>query len=66
VTSAVPLTPAEQETVRNDIAAKMGGAPSVAFKVDPNILGGLIIRVGDKVVDASVAGKMEGLRASLR
>lgn len=66
VTSALPLTPEEQETVKRDIAARMGGATSVAFKVDPSILGGLIVRVGDKVLDGSVAGKLEGLRQALR
>jgi F-type H+-transporting ATPase subunit b len=66
VTSALPLTAAEQETVKKDVAAKLGGAPSVVFKVDPNILGGLVVRVGDKILDGSVAGKLEGLHASLK
>jgi F-type H+-transporting ATPase subunit b len=66
VTSALPLTEAEQNTVKSDIAAKLGGARAVVFKVNPNILGGLIVRVGDKVIDDSVAGKLEGLRASLK
>jgi F-type H+-transporting ATPase subunit b len=66
ITSALPLTAAEQATVKNDIAAKLGGAASVAFKVDPGILGGLVVRVGDKIMDGSVAGKLEGLRASLK
>jgi len=65
VTSALPLTPDEQQAVRNDIVARLGGSPSVVFRVDPGILGGIVIRVGDKVVDASVAGRLEGLRASL-
>jgi F-type H+-transporting ATPase subunit b len=65
VTSALPLTSAEQESVKKDVLAK-SGAESVAFHVDPSILGGLVIRVGDKVLDGSVAGKLEGLRASLR
>jgi F-type H+-transporting ATPase subunit b len=65
VTSALPLTPDEQEIVRRDIVARLGGSPAVVFRVDPNILGGIIIRVGDKVLDASVAGKLESLRASL-
>jgi F-type H+-transporting ATPase subunit b len=65
VTSALPLTSDEQEAVRNDIVARLGGSPSVVFRVDPNILGGIVIRVGDKVIDASVAGRLEGLRASL-
>ncbi len=65
VTSALPLTNAEQEAVKKDVLAK-SGAESVAFHVDPSILGGLVIRLGDKVLDGSVAGKLEGLRASLR
>jgi len=65
VTSALPLTSDEQQAVRNDIVARLGGSPSVVFRVDPGILGGIVIRVGDKVVDASVAGRLEGLRASL-
>jgi F-type H+-transporting ATPase subunit b len=66
VTSALPLTEQEQETVRRDLVSKLGGSPAVVFRVDPNILGGVVIRLGDKVVDASVSGRLEGLRASLR
>lgn len=62
VTSALPLTDAEQSTVKG----QLGGATSVAFKVDPAILGGLVVRVGDKIMDGSVAGKLEGLRTSLK
>lgn len=65
VTSALPLTDAEQETVKKDVLAK-AGAQAVTFRVDPSILGGLVIKVGDKVVDGSVAGKLEGLRENMR
>jgi F-type H+-transporting ATPase subunit b len=65
ITSALPLTAAEQESVRKDILSK-AGAQTVSFRVDPSILGGLVVRVGDKVLDGSVAGKLEGLRQSLR
>jgi F-type H+-transporting ATPase subunit b len=65
VTSALPLTKDEQDTVKKDILAKTG-VHTVAFRVDPSILGGLVIKVGDKVMDGSVAGKLEGLRQSLR
>ena len=64
VTSALPLTADEQATVRSEILSK-SGAEAVTFRVDPSILGGLVVRVGDKVLDGSVAGKLEGLRASL-
>ncbi len=66
VTSALPLTAAEQDTVKRDIAGKLGATASIAFKVDPNILGGLIVRVGDKIIDGSVAGQLEGLRQAVR
>jgi F-type H+-transporting ATPase subunit b len=66
VTSALPLTDEEQAAVRKEIADKLGSAASLSFRVNPNILGGLVVRVGDKVIDGSVAGKLEGLRQTLR
>lgn len=65
VTSALPLSAEEEEAVRRDVLAK-AGAKEISFRVDPSILGGLVIRVGDKVLDSSVAGRLEGLRQSLR
>jgi len=65
VTSALPLSKDEEETVKRDVLAK-AGAKEVTFRVDPAILGGLVIRVGDKVLDSSVAGKLESLRQNLK
>ena len=65
VTSALPLTKDEEATVKKDVLAKVG-AQAVSFRVDPSILGGLVIKVGDKVLDGSVAGKLEGLRSNLK
>ncbi|HEX9333977.1 MAG TPA: F0F1 ATP synthase subunit B [Anaerolineales bacterium] len=65
VTSALPLSQDEEEAVKRDVLAN-AGAKEVTFRVDPSILGGLVVRVGDKVLDSSVAGKLEGLRQSLR
>jgi F-type H+-transporting ATPase subunit b len=65
VTSALPLSQDEEESVKKDVLAN-AGAKDVFFRVDPSILGGLVIRVGDKVLDGSVAGKLEGLRQSLK
>jgi len=64
VTSALPLTRDQQEAVKKDVLASAGAA-AVSFRVDPAILGGLVIKVGDKILDGSVAGKLEGLRANL-
>jgi F-type H+-transporting ATPase subunit b len=66
VTSALPLTPEEKETVKQDILAKIGAQATIAFRVDPAILGGLVVRVGDKVLDGSVAGQLDTMRQNLR
>jgi F-type H+-transporting ATPase subunit b len=66
VVSALPLTPEEQEAIRKDVLGKLGSGAQVQFRVDPAILGGLVIRVGDRVIDGSVSGRLEGLRQSLR
>jgi F-type H+-transporting ATPase subunit b len=65
VTSALPLTADEQELVKKDILAKAGGPATVVFRVDPSILGGLVVRLGDKILDGSVSGQLETLRQSL-
>ena len=63
VTSALPLSATEQTSITSDLTGR--GASEVEFKVDPKILGGLLVRVGDRVVDASVSGRMEAMRSSL-
>lgn len=60
VTSALPLDDKEQASVKKSLNVE-----EVIFKVDPNILGGLVIRVGDQVVDDSVSSQMGELRESL-
>jgi len=65
VTSALPLSKDEEASVKNDVLSK-SGAKNISFHVDPSILGGLVIKVGDKILDGSVAGKLEGLRQSLK
>lgn len=65
VTSALPLTSAEQESVKRDILSKTGSQATVTFRVDPSILGGLVVRVGDKVLDGSVAGQLENMRQAI-
>jgi F-type H+-transporting ATPase subunit b len=65
VTSALPLSTDEMDSVKKDILSKVGSQATVTFRVDPSILGGLVIRIGGKVLDASVAGQLESLRESI-
>lgn len=60
VTSALPLTDNEKKAVEKSLKGK------VEYKVDPGILGGLVVRVGDKVLDGSVAGKLEAMRQTVK
>jgi F-type H+-transporting ATPase subunit b len=66
VTSALPLTRDEQEKVKSEVVAKMGEKAEVEFRVDPAILGGLVVKVGGKVLNSSVGGQLERLRQSLK
>jgi F-type H+-transporting ATPase subunit b len=61
VVSAVPLDDDEKARVQ-----KVTGADEIDYRVDPTILGGLILRAGDKVVDGSVRGDLTTLAAQLR
>jgi F-type H+-transporting ATPase subunit b len=65
ITSALPLTSEEKDIVKRDILTQLGNQTTVTFRVDPTILGGLVIRAGGKVLDASVAGQLESLRQNL-
>jgi F0F1-type ATP synthase delta subunit len=44
----------------------MGEQATVSFRVDPSIMGGLIVKVGDKILDGSVVGQLESLKQSLQ
>ena len=65
VTTAVPLTVAEEETLRANLAERFGSDLEFEFKVDAALIGGVYLRVGDQVIDGSVAGKLAALRDRL-
>lgn len=62
VTSAVPLQQAQQDAILQQLRAKHGAALDVRFEVDEAILGGLIVRVGDKVLDDSVRSRLVAIQ----
>jgi len=66
VTSALPLTDDEKLVLEKDVSLMLGGTALVNYKVDPAILGGVTIRVGDRILDGSVSGQLQGLRTSLQ
>jgi ATP synthase F1 delta subunit len=66
LTTAVPIEDAEAEQIRTRLAEASGHQVSLQRFVDASILGGVIVRVRDRLVDLSVRGRLDALRLSLR
>jgi F-type H+-transporting ATPase subunit delta len=65
VTSAGPLTDQEKRAVVQRMEQFTGGRVELDVAVDPSLLGGLVVRVGDQLIDGSVRGRLERLRNQL-
>jgi F-type H+-transporting ATPase subunit delta len=65
VTSAVDLNETEKEKLSGVIQNFTGKKVEPVFKVDPTIIGGVILRIGDKVIDGSIKSKLNSLREHL-
>lgn len=66
VTSARKLADAEVEELKAALKAKLGREPRLETKVDPTLLGGLVVKVGSRMIDTSLRTKLNGLRAAMR
>jgi F-type H+-transporting ATPase subunit delta len=65
VRSAAPLGDAERDELRQALTASLGKEPILAVRVDPELLGGLMIQVGDRVYDSTVRSRLDALRTQL-
>ncbi|HLZ08438.1 MAG TPA: F0F1 ATP synthase subunit delta [Chloroflexota bacterium] len=65
VTTAIPLGVAEEANVARRLEAMTGRKVLMTSTVDPTILGGFVARIGDQLIDASIVGRLQALRASL-
>jgi len=67
ITSALPLNGSQKEKIEKKVLATSGyAALEPHYEVDESLIGGLIIRIEDRVVDSSVRGKLERLTRELR
>ncbi len=66
VTSTIHLTDADRRELEEKIRGRFGDEMDFEYVIDPAILGGVIVRVGDKVIDGSVSGKLAALRDKLK
>jgi F-type H+-transporting ATPase subunit delta len=62
LTSAVELDPEIVKRVRSEIERQTGQTIELSSDVDEGIIGGLVLRVGNMVLDASLRSKLERLR----
>jgi F-type H+-transporting ATPase subunit delta len=62
LTTAAPLSPAMVARIVDNLRNKLGGEPVVEQVVDPELIGGAVLRVGDTVYDGSIANQLKNLR----
>jgi ATP synthase F1 delta subunit len=65
VSSAVPLTSDEQAALGQRLEARLGQPLELRFEVEPSLLGGVVVRVGDQVIDGTVKGRLDALAQTL-
>jgi F-type H+-transporting ATPase subunit delta len=66
IRSAVPLDDATVQRLAAALARSLGRPVEVRTVVDPSVLGGIVARVGDTVIDGSVRNRLESLRTAMR
>ena len=64
-TSAVPLDDEEVRAIATRLEQLTGNRVALETNVDPSILGGVVVRIGDRLIDGSVRGRLERLRSKL-
>jgi F-type H+-transporting ATPase subunit delta len=66
LTTAVPVGNDEADRLRDRLAEASGKDVTLSRRVDPAVVGGIVLRIGDNLIDASVRGRLDGLRLALR
>ena len=66
IASAFPLDDAALATLKADLEARFKARLNVTVNIDPELIGGVRIAVGDEVIDASVRGKLANMAAALK
>ena len=66
VTAARALSDAEITELKTVLKSKLGKEPRLHSKIDPTLLGGLIVKVGSRMIDSSLRTKLDGLRAAMK
>ena len=66
VTSAVPLSESQLTALRASLKASLGKDVTVSANVEPSLLGGLVVKVGSRMVDSSIKTKLNSLKNAMK
>ena len=66
ITSARPLNDDQLQQLTESLRAKLGGKITVEPNVDPSLIGGLVVRVGSRMIDASLKTKLQRLQYAMK
>ena len=66
VASAFPLTDAQVDAVKAQLKKRVGSDVTVSTKVDPSLLGGLVVRIGSQMIDSSIKTRLNTLATAMK
>ncbi len=66
VTSAVALTKAQRDALAKSLKEKMGSNVTLSETVDPAILGGLVVKIGSRMIDTSLKTKLNAIKYAMK
>lgn len=66
VTSAEPLTPAQVSALSDTLRDKIGKTVTLSQHVDPSLIGGLVVKVGSRMIDSSLKTKLDAMKIAMK
>jgi F-type H+-transporting ATPase subunit delta len=63
--TAVPMNDAERDALTQRLREQTGNEVILQIEVDPSLIGGLVLQIGDRLIDASTRGRLQAMRESL-
>ena len=66
VTAAQPLSEAQREALNEQLRRSIGSRVSVDVRVDPTLIGGIVVQLGSRMVDASIKSKLQRLQLAMK
>ena len=66
VTSAAPLTKAQLKSLSDKLKSEVGKTMTLQTRVDPDLIGGLVVKVGSRMIDSSLRTKLSAMKIAMK